>query len=101
MLIIGLIVAATLYVGLYFLWTAAEARLSTSVSVLRTLNEMLLTPQSAVFLILRNLILVILLYLCADFVISTVKRWRKRWAKRKAARTKTVKAPGASRPTTR
>jgi len=74
MLFIALILAACLYVALYLLWQASQPHLNNSTSFLRLINDMIVSPQEDIFVILRGLILIVFFYVAADFLYSTVRR---------------------------
>lgn len=78
MLVIVLFGVIILYVALYVAWTMAGPHLDASngsvMTVLRAVHEATLMPQSAVFVILRGLILATLLYVICDALLSLGRR---------------------------
>lgn len=86
MIIIALIVAVFLYIGLYFLWASAQSHMGQTMSWISLLNEMLLVPQHAIFFILRGFIIILFLYVIADFFYASARQGMKRAAKDKKAR---------------
>lgn len=99
MLVIGLLIAFCLYVGLYWLYLAAESHASSASSALATLNHILLMPDNNIFFLLRGLILVTFFYVAADFLISPARdelknrRRRRHEAERDARAFKGAHAP--------
>ena len=73
MLIIGLVLAFALYVVLYLMWESAQSQLHRATPLLDTANRMLFRPEHALFEIMRNLMLVVLLYLIVDFLFSSAR----------------------------
>ena len=71
MLIIGFILALCFYVGLFFVYQATESQI---LGPLAMLNQMLLMPEPAIFLLLRGLIIITLFYIIADAMISPARR---------------------------
>jgi uncharacterized metal-binding protein len=55
-------------------WEAAQSQLDGTASLLRAVNNMLFMPQEVVFVILRGLIIVAMLYVIADFFMASAKR---------------------------
>jgi hypothetical protein len=71
MLIIGFILALCFYVGLFFVYEAAQSHI---LGPLEMLNKMLFMPEPTIFLLLRGLIIITLFYIVADSLISPARR---------------------------
>ncbi len=79
MALILLLIAFVAYVGLYFLWQAAQPYAAAAPPpVAQTLMESLLMPHSTIFLVMRGLILAMVFYFFADALLSWGKRRRLR-----------------------
>ncbi len=98
MLFIALIVAACLYVGLYLLWQASQSHLSGPTNMLRLLNDMLITPRADIFFLLRSLILIVFLYLVADFIYTSIRGTRKKRSKDAEAKISVAKPKPVDKP---
>ena len=86
MVIVVLIGAILFYAALYLLWELSHSRLNTVENWLSAFNHMVVMPDNVVFVILRGLILVTLLYVICDLLVSTARRTkRKKEARRDAA----------------
>jgi hypothetical protein len=79
MLVIGLVIAFVIYVGLYWIYIAAQAHPpnATATSFLSVLNQILLTPENNIFFLLRGLILVTFFYVLADLITSPARKGMK------------------------
>ena len=83
MLIIALILAALLYVVLYFVWTATASHLQAPSSTLMMLRDLIFSmPPLVPLAILKWAIIIMALYLIADALISPLKRKRRKAADR-------------------
>jgi hypothetical protein len=71
MLIIGFIVALCLYVGLYWIYVAAQPQL---IGPLAVINQALFMPEPSIFFLLRGLIFITLFYILADALLSPARR---------------------------
>ena len=82
MLILVLIGAIVFYAVLYIVWEMSHSRLNTVESWLHVVNGMAVMPDNLIFLILRGLILVAVLYVFSDwlktFALKTKRRREKR-----------------------
>lgn len=85
MIIVALLGAVVFYVVLYCIWTASSQQLDSVAAWLAMLNHMVWMPETLIFTILRGLILVVTLYVFADWVRAFTKGLkRKREARREA-----------------
>ena len=73
MLILVLIGAILFYAAIYILWEMSHSRLNTVESWLHVINSMAVMPDNLIFLILRGLILVGILYVFGDWVKSVAR----------------------------
>lgn len=78
MLIVALLGAFIFYVALYLLWSSTQVPLNSLDALFRALNSMLWLPENLMFTIFRGLLLVVTLYVVADFIVSSAKRATRR-----------------------
>lgn len=85
MLIIGVIAAFCVYVGLYWIYIAAQSHLAGASSSLWALNQIFLVPDLTIFVLLRGLIIATVFYVIADALLSPTRRGLRHLAKRREA----------------
>lgn len=86
MIIVALLGALVFYVALYCIWAASSQHLNSVEAWLRMLNNMLWVPGPLIFTLLRGLILATALYVFCDWLLSSVKRLKRKSREAKIAR---------------
>jgi hypothetical protein len=71
---IAIVLVLLLYAGIYLVWDAANVSLDGSAGIVHSLTNAFLRPDHEVFFILRSLLVIALVYVIADYFLSTGKR---------------------------
>jgi hypothetical protein len=71
MLIVGFIIALCVYVGLYWIYLAAQPQL---IAPLAAINQALFMPEPSIFFLLRGLIFITLFYIVAEALLAPARR---------------------------
>lgn len=86
MLIVALLGALVFYTILYVIWSSSQGHLDSVAAWLRLFNHMALMPEALIFQILRGMILIVALYVFADFLFSGARGLKRRIKKRRQAK---------------
>lgn len=99
MLYVALVIAIGFYGALYFLWSAMEPHLAQPTAGLLWLRTLVFhVPEPNTLVLLKELILLTVLYLTADFVVASVRRWLRRKPKKSFASSNYAPPPAESEP---
>jgi len=86
MLIVALLGALVFYTVLYIIWSSSQTHLDSVAAWMRLFNQMALMPETQIFQILRGLILIVALYVLADFLLSGARGLKRRVKKSRQAK---------------
>lgn len=79
MLFVVVLVAAVFYAALFMAWNAFRPQMETSAQVLASWRDVIFTtPDPSALMVLRQMIVIALVYLVFDFLFSAARRLHRR-----------------------